>query len=159
VADLTVAIDSFAASIGPPGSAREMARPATNGARTIRLHSSTEKSLLVVTAGPFVRRLAGWAARSLHTRVQVSRVATDIVTVRLVGQEPTTMPSIGSSGGSRLAALNGLRECVANLDRLTASAADRAGGSTAGHQQMPGSWRERSRSIPGRRRRQSPAST
>ena len=36
MADFTVAIDSFAASIGPLGSAREMARPATNGARTIR---------------------------------------------------------------------------------------------------------------------------
>jgi hypothetical protein len=45
VADFTVAIDSFAASIGPLGSAREMARPATKGARTIRLHSSSEKSL------------------------------------------------------------------------------------------------------------------
>src|SRR3954452_15310518 len=55
VADLIVAIDSFAASMGPPGSASAMARPATNGARTIRVHSSSEKSFLVVTTCPFVR--------------------------------------------------------------------------------------------------------
>jgi hypothetical protein len=45
------------------GIGQEIARPATNGARTIRLHSSSVKSLLVVTAGPFVRKLGGWAAR------------------------------------------------------------------------------------------------
>src|SRR6187401_3463097 len=88
VADLTVAIDSFAASIGPLGSAREMARPATNGARTIRLHSSSEKSLLVVMAGPFRPEAGGWAARGRpHALVAVSRVPRDIVTVRLVRQD------------------------------------------------------------------------
>jgi hypothetical protein len=75
VADLTVAIDSFAASIGPLGSAREMARPATNGARTIRLHSSSEKSLLVVTAGPFVRELRVGARGHPRGLVPVSPVA------------------------------------------------------------------------------------
>src|SRR5690349_3970510 len=53
VADRIVAIVSFAASIGPPGSASEIARPATNGARTIRAQSSSEKSLFVVTPHTF----------------------------------------------------------------------------------------------------------
>ena len=44
-----VAIVSLVASIGPPGSASEIAIPATNGARTIRRHSSSVKSLFVVT--------------------------------------------------------------------------------------------------------------
>ena len=51
VADFIVAIVSLAASIGPPGSASEIASPATNGARTIRVQSASEKSLLVVTVG------------------------------------------------------------------------------------------------------------
>jgi hypothetical protein len=50
VADLRAAIDSFAVSNGPPGSARVIARPATNGARAMRDHSSSEKSLFVVMA-------------------------------------------------------------------------------------------------------------
>ena len=41
---------SFVASIGPPGSASEIAMPATNGARTTRDHSSSVKSLFVVMA-------------------------------------------------------------------------------------------------------------
>jgi hypothetical protein len=41
VAALRVAIVSFAISIGPPGSAIEMASPATNGARRSRIHSSS----------------------------------------------------------------------------------------------------------------------
>src|SRR5215203_7389205 len=49
VADLTVAIVSLAISIGPPGSASEIAIPATSGARRTRTHSSSLKSLLVVT--------------------------------------------------------------------------------------------------------------
>ena len=48
VADLSVAIVSLAASIGPPGSASEIAMPAMNGARTIRVHSSSVKSSFVV---------------------------------------------------------------------------------------------------------------
>ena len=47
------AIDSLAASMGPPGSATEIASPATMGARTMRDHSSSVKALFVVTAGPF----------------------------------------------------------------------------------------------------------
>ena len=43
---------SFVASMGPPGSASEIAMPATNGARTTRDHSSSVKSLFVVTVGP-----------------------------------------------------------------------------------------------------------
>src|SRR6478735_5228221 len=54
VADLIEAIDSLAASIGPPGSASVIAMPATNGARTTRTHSSSEKSALVVMWFPFV---------------------------------------------------------------------------------------------------------
>ena len=49
VAVFSVAIVSLVASIGPPGSASEIAIPATNGARTIRRHSSSVKSLFVVT--------------------------------------------------------------------------------------------------------------
>jgi hypothetical protein len=49
VADLIVAIDSFVTSMGPPGSAREIAIPATNGARRTLIHSSSVKSLLAVT--------------------------------------------------------------------------------------------------------------
>src|SRR5215213_11711593 len=48
VADFKDAEDSLASSIGPPGSAREIAIPATNGARRIRIHSSSVKSLFVV---------------------------------------------------------------------------------------------------------------
>ena len=54
MADLIVAIDSFAASMGPPGSASEIAIPATIGARTIRAHSSSVKSSLIVKACPSV---------------------------------------------------------------------------------------------------------
>src|SRR4051812_29889676 len=45
---LSVAAVSLTASIGPPGSAREIAIPATNGARLSRAHSSSVKSTLVV---------------------------------------------------------------------------------------------------------------
>jgi hypothetical protein len=45
---LSVAAVSLTASIGPPGSAREMASPATNGARLSRAHSSSVKSALDV---------------------------------------------------------------------------------------------------------------
>ena len=48
VADFSDALVSLASSIGPPGSAREIAIPATNGARRTRTHSSSVKSLLVV---------------------------------------------------------------------------------------------------------------
>src|SRR3954447_12095198 len=58
-----VAIVSLAASIGPPGSANEIARPATNGARTTRVHSSSGKSLFVVTGALF---LADAVVDSLH---------------------------------------------------------------------------------------------
>jgi hypothetical protein len=47
-----VAIDSLAISIGPPGSANEIAIPATNGARRTRTHSSSVKSLFVVMTHP-----------------------------------------------------------------------------------------------------------
>src|SRR6187455_2489376 len=47
------AIDSLSASIGPPGSASEIARPATSGARPSRVHSSSVKSALVVMSGPY----------------------------------------------------------------------------------------------------------
>ncbi len=46
------AIVSLAASIGPPGSAKVIASPAIIGALTMRVHSSSSKSILVVTAGP-----------------------------------------------------------------------------------------------------------
>src|SRR5262245_16934070 len=49
VADLIVARDSFVTSMGPPGSAREIAMPATKGARRTLAHSSSVKSLLAVT--------------------------------------------------------------------------------------------------------------
>ena len=49
VAALIDAIDSLAASIGPPGSASVMAIPATNGALTTRTQSSSGKSAFVVT--------------------------------------------------------------------------------------------------------------
>ena len=52
VAFFSVAIDSLAVSIGPPGSASEMARPATSGARRTRVHSSSVKSVFVVTRRP-----------------------------------------------------------------------------------------------------------
>src|SRR4051794_21942727 len=48
VAALMEAIDSLAASIGPPGSASVIAIPATKGARTTRTQSSSEKSAFVV---------------------------------------------------------------------------------------------------------------
>ena len=50
MAVLSAAIDSFTASIGPPGSASEIAIPATIGERSRRAHSSSVKSALVVTA-------------------------------------------------------------------------------------------------------------
>jgi hypothetical protein len=42
------AVDSFSASIGPPGSASEIALPATSGDRPSRVHSSSVKSSRVV---------------------------------------------------------------------------------------------------------------
>ena len=48
---LSVATVSFVASMGPPGSASASV-PATNGARTIRDHSFSLKSLFVVTGFP-----------------------------------------------------------------------------------------------------------
>src|SRR6266540_1946184 len=50
VADRRDAIVSLVSSIGPPGSAIEIAKPATNGARRIRIHSSSVKSFLDVMA-------------------------------------------------------------------------------------------------------------
>jgi hypothetical protein len=44
----SVAAVSLTASIGPPGSASEIAMPATNGARLRRVHSSSVKSAFVV---------------------------------------------------------------------------------------------------------------
>ena len=44
------ATDSLVASIGPPGSARDRAIPATRGARTTRTHSSSLNAVFVVTA-------------------------------------------------------------------------------------------------------------
>src|ERR671918_897595 len=79
VAALSVAIVSFAVSMGPPGSAREIARPATNGARTIRSQSSSEKSLLVVTARPFIRRPAVGLYAAIGTSVPTDS-ATYVVT-------------------------------------------------------------------------------
>ena len=56
----TVAIVSLVASMGPPGSASEIAMPATIGARSTRVHSSSVKSVLVVTVmDPFVLADAG----------------------------------------------------------------------------------------------------
>ena len=117
VADFTVAIDSFAASIGPLGSAREMARPATNGARTIRRHCSSEKSFLVVTVGPFV---GGWRvggpARP-RALVAVSRVAPNIVTVRLVRQDrrPCRRSKISAGLPSRTRGRAHSRSLITNL--------------------------------------------
>ena len=56
VAVRTDAIVSLVASIGPPGSASEIAMPATIGARMTRVHSSSVKSFLVVTYASFRRR-------------------------------------------------------------------------------------------------------
>ena len=55
-----VAIDSLAASMGPPGSANEIANPATMGARTMRDHSSSVKALFDVTALPS----SSWSGQS-----------------------------------------------------------------------------------------------
>src|ERR1700761_8716204 len=73
VALRSVAMVSFVASIGPPGSASEIAMPATNGARTIRAHSSSVKSLFVVTPsssrlamGTYVARLDLHGVRPVH---------------------------------------------------------------------------------------------
>jgi hypothetical protein len=50
VADRSDAMVSLATSIGPPGSASEIATPATSGARRIQVHSSSVKSCLDVMA-------------------------------------------------------------------------------------------------------------
>ena len=50
VADRNDATDSLATSIGPPGSASEIATPATSGARRIRVHSWSVKSCSDVMA-------------------------------------------------------------------------------------------------------------
>jgi NADPH:quinone reductase-like Zn-dependent oxidoreductase len=55
VADRKVAVVSLATSIGPPGSASEIATPATNGARRIRVHSWSVKSCLDVMATSWER--------------------------------------------------------------------------------------------------------
>ena len=47
----SVADVSLTASIGPPGSASEIAMPATNGARLIRAHSASVKSAFEVIIG------------------------------------------------------------------------------------------------------------
>ena len=52
MAVLAVAIVSLVASMGPPGSANEIAIPATIGARTTRAHSSSVKSSLVLNVCP-----------------------------------------------------------------------------------------------------------
>jgi hypothetical protein len=44
---LIAALVSLTASIGPPGSASEIAMPATSGARPRRAHSSSVKSVFV----------------------------------------------------------------------------------------------------------------
>src|SRR4051794_13966816 len=95
VADLIIAIASLAASIGPPGSASAIASPATNGARTIRVHSSSEKSFLVVMACPFVR--SPWvgvrAPAEVAPRRSVSTVAPSLAT------DPAAPPCCCDSGG------------------------------------------------------------
>src|SRR5688500_3087540 len=53
------AMVSFVASMGPPGSASEIAIPATKGARTTRDHSSSVKSLFVVIVVPSGQPLLG----------------------------------------------------------------------------------------------------
>src|SRR4051812_8320659 len=58
VADLTVAIVSRPISNGPPGSASEMAIPATNGARRILIHSSSGNASFVVTVAPLLSLVA-----------------------------------------------------------------------------------------------------
>jgi hypothetical protein len=52
VADFNDADVSLVSSMGPPGSAMEIAIPATNGARRTRTHSSSVKSLFVVMTSP-----------------------------------------------------------------------------------------------------------
>src|SRR5215212_8867042 len=73
VADFKDAEDSLASSIGPPGSAREIAIPATNGARRTRIHSSSVKSLFVVMTRPsplnLCRRPAWHVSRHVCTAV------------------------------------------------------------------------------------------
>src|SRR3954447_9304565 len=54
-----VAMVSLVVSPAPPGSAKDTAIPATNGARTMRAHSSSVKSLFVVTAVPSNVRSSG----------------------------------------------------------------------------------------------------
>ena len=50
MADRNDAIVSLATSIGPPGSASEIATPATSGARRILVHSSSVKFCFEVIA-------------------------------------------------------------------------------------------------------------
>ena len=52
----SVAEVSLTSSIGPPGSASEIAIPATNGPRLSRVHSSSPKSALVVIGASSVTR-------------------------------------------------------------------------------------------------------
>src|SRR5687768_5838627 len=93
VADFTVPIDSLASSIGPPGSAMEIASPATNGARRTRAHSSSVKSLFVVmTSPPRVnrRRQLAWhvIAQHAHTGLPTSPVVSQHRATNVDGKGP-----------------------------------------------------------------------
>ena len=55
MADRNDATVSLASSIGPPGSASEIATPTTSGARRTRVHSSSVKSCLDVMATSWER--------------------------------------------------------------------------------------------------------
>src|SRR6188472_4463948 len=82
VADFRVAIVSLAASIGPPGSASEIARPATKGPRTILVHSSSVKvSFVVMWCLPL-----GWGTHEVSARRKCPR--------------PTASPPESTSNGS-----------------------------------------------------------
>src|SRR6476619_1737410 len=70
VADRTVAIVSRPISNGPPGSAREMAIPATNGARRILIHSSSGNASFVVTVAPLLSLVANIREATTHSRGQ-----------------------------------------------------------------------------------------
>src|SRR5215211_7632335 len=88
VADFKDAADSLASSIGPPGSAREIAIPATNGARRTRIHSSSVKSLFVVMTRLYplnlCRRPAWHVSRHGCTAVWVGRTLADSVSPPMV---------------------------------------------------------------------------
>src|SRR5215218_7958911 len=89
VADFKDAADSLASSIGPPGSAREIAIPATRGARRTRTHSSSVKSLFVVMTVALHAEDIGWGRPQLGSTRVCRPPAADRFPVVRVGR-PTT---------------------------------------------------------------------